>query len=246
MEGPIAEADQLVDRAVRRLDRSALAESFAGGGNLIFIRDFFDRDEAAHLAGAAQVAEARAHRAFVPLVRKAGAAGQPFLRERAPLLHGLYLSPAFRRFVSEVASVPLFLKSPKDLHAVALYVYDRPGDHVGWHYDACACEKAASYTASIGLVHDCSARVEIELFRDRPENERKRLALQMTPGSLLFFCGTKVWHRVTPIGPGERRVVYSSAYVTEGKRSRGPRRFVENFIDAALYFGVRAIFQDNY
>jgi hypothetical protein len=240
------EADELLARAVGRLDVPELARQFAEGGSLVFVPQLFTPDETAILSNAARAAESRAHRAWVPHMRKAGAVGQPFLRARAPLLHDLYVSPVLTRFLSQISGVPLFRKSPNDFHAVALYVYDRAGDHVDWHYDDCGCEEAASYTASIGLVHDCDARVEVELFRDRPAAERKRLDLRMSPGSFVFFCGTKAWHRVTPIRAGERRVVYSSAYVTEGKRSTGVRRFINNFYDAALYFGIRAVFQNNY
>jgi hypothetical protein len=62
----------------------------------------------------------------------------------------------------------------------------------------------------------------------------------------VFFCGSKAYHRVTPLEAGEERIVYSFAHVTAGKRLTGIRRFKENCWDALLYFGPKAIFQRNY
>ena len=44
----------------------------------------------------------------------------------------------------------------------------------------------------------------------------------------------------------DERAVFSFAHVREGKRSTGLRRFYTNLVDAALYFGPKAIVQKNY
>ena len=134
----------------------------------------------------------------------------------------------------------------KDAHAAALYVYQRPGDYVGFHYDDCGCEGTASYTATFGVVNRTTSQVQFQLFRNHPEQPMRDLMVSMTEGSLVFFCGAKAHHRVTPLGKNEERVTYSFAYVREGKRLTGFRRFKENIKDAALYFGPRAIVQKNY
>src|SRR6185436_10368228 len=97
-----------------------------------------------------------------------------------------------------------------------------------------------------GLIERSSSRVDIELFRDRPDRSVRRRSLVMSPGSLLFFCGTKAYHRVTPLGRGEQRTVYSVAYVRRGRQLSGWKRFQQNLFDAAVYFGPRALFQKNY
>lgn len=39
----------------------------------------------------------------------------------------------------------------RDPHAVALYVYQEPGDHINWHYDS-SFYKGRRYTALLGLI----------------------------------------------------------------------------------------------
>jgi hypothetical protein len=55
-------------------------------------------------------------------------------------------------------------------------------------------------------------------------------------GTLTVFCGSKVWHAVTPLGPGERRVILSMSYADDP--SMTPWRWLfENVKDALMYFG---------
>src|SRR5262249_25265228 len=72
---------------------------------------------------------------------------------------------------------------------------------------------------------------QVQLFREHRARPMRELAIAMRPGSLVFFCGSKAFHRVTPLGAGEERITYSFAYVRQGKRLRGMRRFVENIKD---------------
>ena len=104
----------------------------------------------------------------------------------------------------------------------------------------------ASYTGTIGLVNDSKSLAHYQLFKDHPTLPMRELHVPALPGSLVFFCGTKAYHRVTPLEAGEERMVYSFAHVTAGKRLTGLRRFKENLWDALLYFGPKAIFQRNY
>jgi hypothetical protein len=108
----------------------------------------------------------------------------------------------------------------------------------------------SSYTATFGLVQDSDSRVHFQLHRrpqkGDPKREVRDLFLRLDPGSLVFFCGAKAYHRVTPLRAGEERIVYSLGYVRAGSRPHGLRRFQQNVKDAIGYFGPRAIFQNNY
>ena len=235
-----------VCRAIAALDFDAVAARFREQGEFIFLERFLPPALVEIMASEARQLMPAAHRAYVPFVRKAGAIGRTAIGAAAPALDALYRSPGFLDFASRLCGAPLAHKSERDAHAAALYVYDRPGDHVGFHYDDCGCEDTASYTASFGLINRTRSRVHFQLFRSDPGRQMKELYVPMAPGSLVFFCGSRAYHRVTPLAPGEERVVFSFAHVRAGKRLTGFWRFVENVKDAALYFGPKAIFQKNY
>jgi hypothetical protein len=233
-------------RAIAGLDVEALAQQFQAQNEFIFIERFLPPATIAEMTAQARALIPRAHRTVVPWVRKAETVGQVPIARGAPLLHALYRSPSFLAFAARLCGFPLVVKHERDAHAAALYIYRRPGDHVGWHYDDCGCTDMASYTGTVGLINDSQSVVHFRLFRNHPTEKPRDLFLPALPGSLAFFCGSKVYHRVTPLKPGEERVVYSFAHVTAGKRLTGLRRLKENFWDALLYFGPKAIFQNNY
>ena len=98
----------------------------------------------------------------------------------------------------------------------------------------------------VGLINRTKSRVHFQLFRKQPTRTMQEHYLSMEPGSFVFFCGSKAYHRVTPLGTGEERVAYSFTYAREGRTARGLKRFTENIKDAIFYFGPKAIFQKNY
>ena len=243
MESPV-EAE--VRAAVEALDFDALKREFDDQAELVFVPGFLRGAIVDTMIDEAQSLLPAVHRTRLPFVRKAGTVGQELIGQRAPTLHAVHRSPALLDLASRLSGISLSFKSEHDAHAAALYCYERPGDHVGFHYDHCGCEETASYTATIGLVHETSARVEFHLHKDDPDRPMRQLLVAMHPGSLVLFCGSKAYHRVTPLGRDEQRIVYSFAYVREGKRLTGFPRLIENVKDAILYFGPRAIFQRNY
>ena len=235
-----------VRAAVEALEFDALKREFDDNNQLAFVPRFLP-DRLVH----SMIDEARSllphvHRTRLPFIRKAGTVGQDRIGASAPILHAVHRSAALLDLASRLSGIELSFKSERDAHAAALYCYERAGDHVGFHYDHCGCEETASYTATVGLVHETTARVEFQLFKDDPERPMRQLFVAMEPGSLVLFCGSRAYHRVTPLRENERRIVYSFAYVREGKKLTGVPRLVENFKDAILYFGPKAIFQRNY
>jgi hypothetical protein len=239
--------EPLLRAAVAGVDPDAAVRTFRAQGDFIFLERFLPDAYVEMMADELRrFAPSDEHRVYVPFVRKAGTIGQRAIARRAPALYALYRSPSILELTTRLSGQTLSYKSDGDAHAAALYVYRRPGDHVGWHYDDCGCERAASYTATFGLVNRTASRVHFEIFREDPTRTPLFHSIALTPGSFVFFCGTKAYHRVTALSRHEERVAYSFAYVTEGKRLRGYARFKENIKDAILYFGPKALFQDNY
>ncbi len=236
MTSALSARDDVFQKVVAAIDFEAVGSAFREQDQFVFIERFLLPELVSEL-----VKEAESfvpHRAWVPWVRKAGAVGQVEIAERAQLLHAFSRSPALLDFAQRLGGVELEYKNERDAHAAALYYYERPGDHVGWHQDECGCEVDASFTANFGLTNDTRSRV---VYRVR----EKELALAMVPGSLAFFCGSKPFHKVEPIGRDESRIAFSLTFVRRGKRVRGLKRFFLNAWDAFAYFGPGAIFQRN-
>lgn len=238
---PSMEHEDRIRDAIAALDFEAICAEFRAQDELVFVPRFLPASLVEDLVGeVAQFSDRDIYRVRLPWMRKAGTVGQLAIAQRAPLLHALHRSPSLLDFTTRLVGRALSFKHERDSHAAALYVYRQAGDHVGFHYDDCGCDPEASYTGTFGLVHRSSSRVQ---FR-RPDGND--LFVTMDPGSFVFFCGSKHEHRVTPTADGDDRVVYSFAYVREGKRLTGARRLTENLWDAVLYFGPKAIFQRNY
>ena len=126
-----------------------------------------------------------------------------------------------------------------DPHACALYFYTEPGDHIGFHYDT-SYYKGARYTVLVGLLERSSSRLVCQLYKGDARRQIQELSVATNPGTMVFFNGDKLFHAVTPLGPGEERIVLTMQYVTN--QGMGPfKRLFSNMKDAVAYFGLRSL-----
>src|SRR5258706_1368434 len=108
-----------------------------------------------------------------------------------------------------------------------------------FHYDTCGCDEGTSYTQLLSLCDRSTQRLVVDLHKKDGKPVERR-TLQTLPGTLVVFCGSKVWHGVSPLHAGERRVVLSMSYASDP--SMPPwRRLYENVKDAILYFGPTSL-----
>jgi len=234
------DVDATLRTALASIDLGAARRTWRSQDQLIFARDVFPsalveawRDEASAVADVVV-------RNHMPFVRKGGYVGYDVLRDRCPTIVGTYRSPAMIELIAGLAGRPLQVKPDADDHACAIHDYRDPGDFIGWHYDTCGARQHTSYTALIGLVDRSRMRLDCRLHRRSWLRRTVRLPVATAPGSLLAFSGTTIWHRLTPMGPGEERIVLSFAYRTEYQIA-GMRWLRERVKDAMVYDGVRAI-----
>lgn len=180
------------------------------------------------------------HRNYIPGHKKGGSISSYTLVEKAPLFLAFYKSPAFIDFLSRLTGARLLPCPEDDPHACALYFYTEPGDHMGFHYDN-SYYKGARYTVLMGLVQRTEhCRLVARLYKDDPTRETREIQWAYGPGALVIFNGPKLYHAVTPLAPGEERVVLTMEYVTNPEMGVF-RRFVSNMKDAIAYFGIRAL-----
>jgi hypothetical protein len=153
----------------------------------------------------------------------------------------LYRSKELIGWLEQLSGDQLQVSPADDPHAYALYYYTRPGDHIGWHYDTSYYD-GRRYTLLLGVIDDSSCRLEYELHTRNPDVPDQPGSVQYPPGSLVFFDGDKLRHRITPAGANEMRVSLTFEYVTD-PNMRPWRRFISNMKDAIAYFGFRQVFR---
>jgi len=70
----------------------------------------------------------------------------------------------------------------------------------------------------------------------------REIQLAYGPGDLVVFNGNKLWHAVTPLAPGEERVVLTMEYVTNPEMAPLKRMF-SNLKDAFAYFAISTLWR---
>jgi len=243
---PTVRIDDDLRRALERADWERVSSEYLDQDELVVLDQGVPAGVLEQLQAELDRLKDRVHRNHIPTIRKGGNIGYREIIRNAPAMTALYRSPYLIEYVSRLAGKRLFLKSPKDEHACTLYFYSEARDKMRFHYDTCGCEDGASYTVIIGLVNRTQATLRCRLHTKNPHRAERELAIATHPGSVVIFCGSKIYHAVTPLRAGEYRAVLSLSYVTEQKQPKGFWRFTENAKDSLLYFGLPALMQKNY
>lgn len=234
---------EAVDQAVARVHVDELHREYWEQNEFVVLPQFLPREFVeATLVPQAQGVKHRLNRNYIPGHKKGGSVSYYTVQEQAPLFLHLYRSPAFIGFLSRLTDARLMLCPDNDPHSCALYYYTEPGDHIGFHYDT-SYYKGARYTILMGLVdRSTQCKLVCELFKDVPGKTPRTLELVTQPGDMVIFNGDKLWHAVTPLGPGEERIALTMEYVTNTEM--GPfKRLYSNLKDSFAYFGLRGVFK---
>ena len=233
--------NEAIDHALEHRDVDALRGEYETGGRLLVIEDFLPADLLDAALADLQRVRTHVHRNYVPRQKKGGSVSRHSIDREAEMIGALYRSPPLRDFLEEISGARLLDCSADDPHTYALYLYTEPGDHIGWHYDT-SFYRGRRFTLLLGLIENDSCRFECEINRRDDSIPTKSRSYGMKPGSLVFFDGDGLWHRVTKMAEGDgERVVITMEFVTD--RSMHPwRRLLSNVKDAFAYFGVREVF----
>lgn len=229
--------EEMLEAFTRTFDEDALADAYRKGDGVLVLPRLLPTTLVAEMAAEGRRLARGAVRKRVPFVRKARAVPHAPIAAEAPALHALHRSPAMKALFERVTGVPLDHRPPEEAHQSALYVYDQAGDYMDWHYDECGCPPEDSFSTIIGLVDDSSSRLEIETRRDRLDQAPLRRSVHTVPGTFAFFCGTRAYHRVTPLGAGEERITFAFTYVRRGRKPGGIYDLRMRIGNALVYFG---------
>ncbi len=225
---------------VTRADRRTIQRAYWQQNEFIHLEHFLPPSVFDPLLTEVEVLESDINRNYVPGHKQGGSVSFYSIREKAPVMLALYRSSALRAFLDWLTDAELKLCPEDDPHACALYYYTRPGDHIGYHYDT-SYYKGARYTVLIGLVERSEhCRLVARVGKDEAVVNLPETHLRMDAGTMVVFNGDTLWHAVTPLGEGERRVVLTLQYVTDQRM--GPvKKLFSNMKDAFAYFGPAAL-----
>ena len=222
------------------IDLEAMTREFNDANQLIVIPNFIPSIIVDELCSTLPRLESSVHRNFIPKYKKGGSISRYDLDRHAPVFGDLYRSPALRAYFNNLAKQTLIDCPLDDPHTYALYYYTEPGDHIGYHYDT-SYYKGARYTVLIGLVDDSSCKLECQLYKDDPNRDTEQRAIQLAPGTMVFFNGDNLYHRITPLGENEQRIALTLEYLTTTQMNPW-LRFISNMKDSIAYFGFKQVF----
>lgn len=235
--------EALVSDYVAGLDEAEISRRYEEDGGAIVLPSLLPAALVSEMAAEALRLVPRAVRKRALFLRKAGALSHPVIVREAPAMHALHMSPSLLAFFERVTGIPIEHRDPSEAHASALYTYTKPGDWMDWHYDECGCAPGDSFSTVIGLIDNSSSRLEIETHRDDPSREPLRRSIHTVPGTFVFMCGTRGYHRVTPLGEGEQRVTFAFTYIRKGRRPGGIYNMRMKLGNALVYFGLGHLFE---
>jgi hypothetical protein len=237
------ERELAIGRWVETLDEREMALRYREDDGLVVLPRLLPSALVAEMTAEARLLAPHAAHKHVPFVRKAGAVSHGVIARHAPAMTALHQSRSLLEMFARVTGVPLDHRDPREHHASALYTYTKAGDFMDWHYDECGCPPDDSFSTIIGLIDESSSFLEIETGRDRVDGQPLRRQLKTTPGTFAFFCGTRAYHRVTPLREREERITFALTYVRKGRMPGGIYNARLKLGNALVYFGLSTLFR---
>jgi hypothetical protein len=201
------------------------------------VRDFLGAEQFASLEREVE-ALSGAERSYVPSHKKGATIAYETLIEHAPGVTAFYHSEAMAAYISRVTGVAVRPTPLDDQNSLSILIYDRSGDHIGWHYDH-NFYRGRHFTVLLPMVNhgkgtDGRSHAQLKAMIGDAEAE-----LQTPPNTLIVFEGARILHKVTPLAAGERRVLISMTYCGDAQANFA-QAVARRFKDTA-FFGVRAL-----
>jgi len=205
--------------------RFAFLDSILGESQWLSVRNAID-------------ALADTERSYLPTHKKGGTVAYETLVAKAPAIVALYRSEGFRELISRITGLNVIPTPLHDQSSCSILFYEKPGDHIGWHYDH-NFYKGRHFTVLIPVINRDSENIGLSAARLTAKLGGEDVEVATPPNRMIVFEGARVRHKVTPIAEGERRVVWSMTYCADPRNSawQGAARRVKD----TAFFGLRAL-----
>ena len=177
-------------------------------------------------------------RSFVPAHKQGGTVAYETLIAAAPAIVASYHSAGLRDLVSRLVGVPVRPTPIHDQSSLSVLVYNKPGDHIGWHYDH-NFYRGRHFTVLLAIHNAGRAAHGLSHAVLEARLPGREIAIGTAANTLVVFEGARVRHKVTPIRDGERRLVLSMTFCTDPSSAwwQGWSRRLKD----TAFFGVRAL-----
>lgn len=177
-------------------------------------------------------------RSYLPAHKKGGTVAYETLERQAPSLVDLYRSSELCSLVSDVVRLKVEATPLHDQSSCSVLFYEKPGDHIGWHYDH-NFYRGRHFTVLVPMVNRGREPNGLSQARLMARQNGRDQIIPTPPNSMIVFEGARVRHKVTPIGEGERRVIWSMTFCADPRNSalQGVARRVKD----TAFFGFRAL-----
>jgi hypothetical protein len=211
------------------------APSFAN--RIAAVPDFLGAERFASLQREVE-ALSRAERSYVLSHKKGATIAYETLIEHAPGLTAFYHSEAMVTYISRMIGVAVRPTPLRDQNSLSILIYERSGDHIGWHYDY-NFYRGRHFTVLLPVVNQGNAADGLSHARLRAVIGDAEAEVRTPPNTLIVFEGARTMHKVTPLAGGERRVLISMTYCAD-TRANLAQAVARRFKDTA-FFGFRAL-----
>jgi hypothetical protein len=177
-------------------------------------------------------------RNYVPTHKKGGTVAYETLIEQAPGIVSFYHASDLLGLVSRLVGVWVGPTPIHDQSSLSLLFYNKPGDHIGWHYDY-NFYRGRHFTLLLALVNTGRAEHGLSHAVLKAMIGGREIGISTAPNTLVVFEGALVSHQVTPILDGERRVILSMTYCNDPRAHWW--QSVSRRVKDTAFFGVRAL-----
>ncbi len=201
------------------------------------VPDFLGAEQFANLLREVE-ALSGAERSYVPSHKKGATIAYETLIENAPGVAAFYHSEAMAAYISRMTGVVVRPTPLNDQNSLSILIYERSGDHIGWHYDH-NFYRGRHFTVLLSAVNHGNAAEGLSHARLRAMIGDAEAELQTPPNTLIIFEGARIMHKVTPLAAGERRVLISMTYCGDAQANLA--QAVARRLKDTAFFGVRAL-----
>ncbi len=152
-------------------------------------------------------------RSHIPLHRKGGTISYDTLKQHAPKTLELYQSSEYQNLISRIIGEHVIQTPSHHPSSLAVLLYERPGDHITWHYDR-NFYKGRYFTALLAIENRGHAADGLSSVRLLVRKKSGDIPIPTPPNTLVLFEGSEVLHRTTRLKEGERRIMLSMTFST--------------------------------
>lgn len=157
-------------------------------------------------------------RSFIPSHKKGGTVAYDTLCRSNSKAVALYTSNEYRQILEKVVEETLFPTPQSDQSSLSVLFYDKPGDHIGWHYDY-NFYYGRHFTVLLSLENTNAEGTGVSASRLFAKQNGAEVEVPTPPNTLVLFEGAKVFHRASRLKEGEKRVILSMTYATDPRNS---------------------------